>query len=59
MNYKSKAVQSIEWIFVTWWLGEYMTLNRMFYKLFSKHAVVAASVTEFLISFFKVASLGN
>jgi hypothetical protein len=55
---KSKIVQSIEWIFIT---GEWVntTLNSVFYSLFLKHRLVATSITQFLITFFKEDLIGN
>jgi len=41
------AVRSVDWIFITWapagrWLGEYVTLDKRFYKLFSKLGAAAS-----------------
>jgi hypothetical protein len=45
---KSGAVRSVEWIFIIGtpaWLGEYVTVGKMFYSLLLKQEVVAAPVT--------------
>jgi len=56
--HKSGAVRSVDWIFITGepvkrWLGEYVTLDNMFYSLLSKQEVVVAPVT------FKYSSLSH
>jgi hypothetical protein len=40
--------RSFDWLFVSaWqWLGEYETLDKMFYNLLCKQEVVAAAVTS-------------
>ena len=50
--HKSEAVRIIDWVFITGalalrWLGEYVTLNKMFYNLiFKKKAVAAAQFSS-------------
>ena len=49
--HKSGAVRSVDWMFITGvpaWpcLGEYVTLDKMFYSLLFKQEAVAAPVTD-------------
>jgi hypothetical protein len=49
--HKSGTVRSVDWMFIigapAWrWLGEYVTMDKMFYYLLFKQEVVAAAVTS-------------
>ena len=49
--HKPEAVLSVEWVFFTgvpawWWLDEYVTLDKTFYKLLFKQEVVASPHTS-------------
>jgi len=53
--HKPAAVRSVDWIFITrtpaWrWLGEYVTLDKMFYNLLFKQEVEAAPLTSTISS---------
>ena len=53
--HKSGAVLSVDWVFIigvrAWrWLGEYVTLDRTFYDLLFKQAVIAPPVTAIFSS---------